>query len=153
MSVDIGINQKNHEDIAFGLSKLLADTYTLYLKTHNFHWNITGAMFQTLHFMFEVQYIELALAVDLIAERIRSLGFPAPATYQQFIELSAIKEEQNVSKAQIMIRLLLEGEETVLHTARSIHHAADKVNDQATADLVTQRIKTHEKMHRCYVAC
>jgi len=145
MSINIGINQKHREEIALGLSKLLADTYTLYLKTHNFHWNVTGPMFQTLHLMFETQYGELAVAVDLIAERIRSLDFPAPATYQKYIELSSIKEEQNIPKAQEMIHLLLKGQEAVLHTARSFYHEAEKANDEATADLLTQRIKLHEK--------
>ena len=113
MNIDIGIDAKQREEIAQGLSRVLADTYTLYLKTHNFHWNVTGPMFQTLHLMFETQYNELALAVGLVAERIRALGFPAPGTYKQFIELSAIKEESGVPKAQDMIRLLVEAHETV----------------------------------------
>src|SRR5690606_37854395 len=113
MNIDIGISQSHREDIAQGLSRLLADTYTLYLKTHNFHWNVTGPMFQTLHLMFETQYTELALAVDLIAERIRSLGFPAPGTYKQYAALSSIKEEEGIPAAQDMIRLLVEGQEAV----------------------------------------
>src|SRR6201990_100799 len=111
--VNIGISDEDRKKIADGLARLLADTYTLYLKTHNFHWNVTGPMFQTLHLMFETHYNELALAVDLVAERIRALGFPAPGTYKQFAELSAIKEEDGVPKADAMIRLLVAGHETV----------------------------------------
>ena len=145
MNIDIGIDVKQREEIAQGLSRVLADTYTLYLKTHNFHWNVTGPMFQTLHLMFEAHYTELALAVDLVAERIRALGFPAPATYQKFTELSAIKEEDGVPKAQDMIRLLVEGHETVARTARQIFKAADGASDQPTCDLLTQRMQVHEK--------
>ena len=145
MEIDIGIEKKDREAIADGLSRLLADTYTLYLKTHNFHWNVTGPMFQTLHLMFETQYNELALAVDLIAERIRSLGFPAPGTYQQFIKLSSIKETVEVPSATNMIELLVEGQEAVVRTARSIFPTVDKVSDEPTADLLTQRMQVHEK--------
>jgi starvation-inducible DNA-binding protein len=145
MNINIGINEQDRQDIANGLSRLLADTYTLYLKTHNFHWNVTGPMFQTLHLMFEAQYTELALAVDLIAERIRSLGVYAPGTYQQFSVLSSIKEEEGVPKAQDMIRLLVEGQESVVRTARSLYKVVEKANDEATADLLTQRIQLHEK--------
>lgn len=145
MNIDIGINQQDREDIAKGLSKLLADTYTLYLKTHNFHWNVTGPMFQTLHLMFETQYTELALAVDLIAERIRSIGVYAPGTYKQFSALSSIKEDDGIPKAQDMIRLLVEGQESVVRTARSLYPVVEKANDEATADLLTQRIQLHEK--------
>ncbi|HWV15176.1 MAG TPA: Dps family protein [Cellvibrio sp.] len=145
MNINIGITQEHREEIAVGLSKLLADTYTLYLKTHNFHWNVTGPMFQTLHLMFETQYTELALAVDLIAERIRSLGFPAPGTYKQYAELSSIKEEQGIPKAQDMISILVEGQEAVVRTARSLYPAVEKASDEATADLLTQRIQLHEK--------
>jgi starvation-inducible DNA-binding protein len=145
MNINIGINEQDRQDIAQGLSKLLADTYTLYLKTHNFHWNVTGPMFQTLHLMFETQYTELALAVDLIAERIRSLGVYAPGTYKQFSALSSIKEEEGIPKAQDMIRLLVEGQEAVVRTARSLFPVAEKANDEATADLLTQRIQLHEK--------
>lgn len=145
MEIDIGIEKKDREAITDGLSRLLADTYTLYLKTHNFHWNVTGPMFQTLHLMFETQYNELALAVDLIAERIRSLGFPAPGTYQQFIKLSSIKETVEVPSATNMIKLLVEGQEAVVRTARSIFPTVDKVNDEPTADLLTQRMQVHEK--------
>lgn len=145
MNINIGINEQDRQDIAQGLSKLLADTYTLYLKTHNFHWNVTGPMFQTLHLMFETQYTELALAVDLIAERIRSLGVYAPGTYKQFSTLSSIKEEDGIPKAQDMIRLLVEGQEAVVRTARSLYDVVEKANDEATADLLTQRIQLHEK--------
>lgn len=145
MNINIGINEQDRQDIANGLSKLLADTYTLYLKTHNFHWNVTGPMFQTLHLMFETQYTELALAVDLIAERIRSLGVYAPGTYKQFAALSSIHEEDGIPKAQDMIRLLVEGQESVVRTARSLYGVVEKANDEATADLLTQRIQLHEK--------
>lgn len=145
MNIDIGIPSEQREQIANGLSHLLADTYTLYLKTHNFHWNVTGPMFQTLHLMFETQYTELAVAVDLIAERIRSLGFPAPATYSQYAKLSSIPETEGVPKAQEMIRILVEGQEAVVRTARSIYSVAEQANDEATADLLTQRIQLHEK--------
>ena len=145
MKIDLGIPEGDRKEIARGLSRLLADTYTLYLKTHNFHWNVTGPMFQTLHLMFEQQYNELALAVDLIAERIRALGFPAPGTYSQFIELASIKEEREVPNAENMIRLLMEGQEAVVRTARSIFPVVEKVHDEPTADLLTQRMQVHEK--------
>lgn len=145
MNIDIGISQSQREEIAQGLSRLLADTYTLYLKTHNFHWNVTGPMFQTLHLMFETQYTELALAVDVIAERIRSLGFPAPGTYKQYAALSSIKEEEGIPKAQEMIKLLVEGQEAVVRTARSLYSTVEAAQDEATADLLTQRIQLHEK--------
>lgn len=143
--IDIGIPEESRKAIAEGLSRLLADTYSLYLKTHNFHWNVTGPMFQTLHLMFETQYNELALAVDLIAERIRALGFPAPGTYSDFAKLSSIEETPGVPKAEEMIRLLVEGQESVARTARSIFPVAEKVNDEPTADLLTQRLQVHEK--------
>jgi starvation-inducible DNA-binding protein len=145
MQVDIGIDADTRQEIADGLSRLLADTYTLYLKTHYFHWNVTGPMFQTLHLMFETQYTELALAVDLIAERIRALGFPAPGSYTQYAKLSSIPETTSVPKATEMIKLLVEGQEAVCRTARSIYAVAGKVNDEATADLLTQRLQLHEK--------
>lgn len=145
MEIDIGIKQEDRAKIAEGLSKLLADTYTLYLKTHNFHWNVTGPMFQTLHLMFETQYNELALAVDLIAERIRALGFPAPGTYAEFVKLSSIKETPGVPNAQEMIKLLVSGQEAVAKTARSIFPLVDEVHDEPTADLLTQRMQVHEK--------
>ncbi len=143
--IDIGIKDKDRKAIADGLSRVLADTYTLYLKTHNFHWNVTGPMFQTLHLMFETQYNELALAVDLIAERIRALGYPAPGTYAEYARLSSIKETAGVPKAEKMIELLVEGQEAVARTARSIFPVVDKVNDEPTADLLTQRMQVHEK--------
>ena len=139
------IEPKQREQIAESLSKVLADSYTLYLKTHNFHWNVTGPMFQTLHLMFEQHYIELALAVDAIAERIRALGFPAPGTYRQFSSLSSIKEEDGIPKAPDMIRLLVEGHEAVARTARTSYTIAEDANDQPTCDLLTQRMQVHEK--------
>lgn len=145
MKINIGIAENERIAIAQGLSHLLADTYTLYLKTHNFHWNVTGPMFQTLHLMFETQYTELALAVDLIAERIRSLGLPAPGTYKQYAALSSIKEEDGIPTAQEMIQLLVEGQEAVVRTARSLYPVVEAANDEATADLLTQRIQLHEK--------
>ncbi|MCE1244427.1 Dps family protein [Oryzomicrobium sp.] len=145
MQIDIGITEKDRKKIAEGLSKLLADTYTLYLKTHNFHWNVTGPMFNTLHLMFEAQYNELALAVDLVAERIRSLGFPAPGTYSEYAKLSSIPEPKGVPKAEKMIEELVAGQEAVVRTARAIFPVVDKASDEATADLLTQRIQLHEK--------
>jgi starvation-inducible DNA-binding protein len=143
--VNLGIDEASRSKIADGLSRLLADTYTLYLKTHNFHWNVTGPMFQTLHLMFETQYTELALAVDLIAERIRALGYPAPGTYTEYAKLSSISETEGVPKAKEMIKLLVEGQESVVRTARSIFPVVDEVNDEPTADLLTQRMQIHEK--------
>ena len=143
--INIGIEEKDRQAIAAGLSNLLADTYTLYLKTHNFHWNVTGPMFQTLHLMFEQQYNELALAVDMIAERIRALGVAAPGTYKAFAKLSSIKEEEGVPSAEEMIAKLVEGQEAVARTARSIFPVVDKANDEPTADLLTQRMQVHEK--------
>jgi starvation-inducible DNA-binding protein len=145
LDIDIGIEADKREEIASGLSCVLADTYTLYLKTHNFHWNVTGPMFQTLHLMFETHYNELALAVDLLAERIRALGFPAPGTYKQFILLSSIKEDDGVPKAEEMIRKLVDGHETVARTARQVFKTAEDVSDQPTCDLLTQRLQVHEK--------
>lgn len=145
MSVNIGISDKERKKIAEGLSKLLADTYTLYLKTHNFHWNVTGPMFNTLHTMFETQYTELALAVDAIAERIRALGYPAPGTYREYAKLSSIAEEEGVPEATEMIRKLVEGQEAVVRTARSLFPVIDAAGDEPSADLLTQRMQTHEK--------
>lgn len=145
MNIDIGISEKDRSRIAESLSKVLADTYTLYLKTHNFHWNVTGPMFQTLHLMFEQHYNELALAVDQVAERIRALGFPAPGTYKQFAALSSIREDDGVPKAQDMIARLVEGHETVARTARQAFTLAEEANDQPSCDLLTQRMQTHEK--------
>ena len=145
IKIDIGIDANKREEIAGGLSRVLADTYTLYLKTHNFHWNVTGPMFQTLHLMFEAQYNELALAVDLVAERIRALGVTAPGTYKQFAQLSAIKEDNDIPKAEDMIRRLVEGHETVARTAREVFKAPEGASDQPTCDLLTQRMQVHEK--------
>ncbi len=143
--IDIGIPEQGRLAIADGLSRLLADTYTLYLKTHNFHWNVTGPMFNTLHLMFETQYTELAAAVDEIAERIRALGVAAPGSYSQFAERTSIKEETGVPAAEEMIEQLVRDQEAVARTARSVFPAADKVGDEPTADLLTQRMQIHEK--------
>ena len=145
MQINIGISEADRKAIADGLSHLLADSYTLYLKTHNYHWNVTGPMFQTLHLMFETQYTELALAVDLIAERIRALGFPAPGSYREFGKLTSIQEEEDAPDATEMIRRLVAGQEAVTRTARSIFPVVDKANDEPTADLLTQRMQIHEK--------
>lgn len=145
MNIDIGMETGDRKAIADGLCKLLADTYTLYLKTHYFHWNVTGPMFQTLHLMFETQYTELALAVDLIAERIRALGYTAPGSYSAYAQLSSIPETTEVPKAIEMIQLLVEAQEAVCRTARSIYPLAAKASDEPTADLLTQRLQLHEK--------
>ncbi|MCM0606275.1 MAG: DNA starvation/stationary phase protection protein [Xanthomonadaceae bacterium] len=145
MKINIGIDETSRREISEGLSRLLADSYTLYLKSHNFHWNVTGSMFQTLHLMFEQQYTELALAVDLIAERIRSLGFPAPGTYREFSKMSSVLEADGVPPAKEMIRQLVEGHEIIIRTARAIFPMIDKAHDEASADLLTQRIQLHEK--------
>jgi starvation-inducible DNA-binding protein len=145
MNIDIGIATAERERIAAGLSRVLADSYTLYLQTHNFHWNVTGPMFQTLHLMFEAQYTELALAVDLIAERIRALGVHAPGTYKQFAALSSIREHDGIPKAHEMIQILVQGHETVARTARQVFLTAEESNDQPTCDLLTQRMQLHEK--------
>ncbi len=144
-NVNIGIETAARKAIADGLSHLLADTYSLYLKTHNFHWNVTGPMFNTLHLMFETQYTELALAVDLIAERIRALGFPAPGTYSEYAKLTSIPEPVGVPKAMEMLQQLVEGQESVVRTARSIFPIVDEAHDEPTADLLTQRMQLHEK--------
>ncbi|NEO72408.1 Dps family protein [Moorena sp. SIO3H5] len=143
--VNIGIDEQDRKEIAEGLSRLLADTYTLYLKTHAFHWNVTGPMFNSLHLMFEQQYNELALAVDAVAERIRTLGYPAPGSYSQYAQLSSIPETSDVPEAEEMVRLLVEGNEAVVRTARSVFPAAERANDESTADLLTQRMSIHEK--------
>jgi starvation-inducible DNA-binding protein len=145
MQIDIGIDDKARKDIADGLSHLLADSYTLYLKTHNFHWNVTGPMFNTLHLMFEGQYTELATAVDEIAERIRALGHPAPGSYAQFTKLSKVKEETGTPGAEDMIKQLVEAHETVARTAREVFPVAEAASDEPTADLLTQRLQVHEK--------
>jgi starvation-inducible DNA-binding protein len=145
MKVDIGITEAHRKEIAHGLSRVLADTYTLYLKTHYFHWNVTGPMFQTLHLMFEQQYNELALAVDLLAERIRALDVPAPGSYSIFSKLTSIREETGIPKAEDMIRQLVDGQEAVSRTARTVFRIADEAGDQVTADLLTERMQIHEK--------
>jgi starvation-inducible DNA-binding protein len=144
-SINFGIAEPQRLEIVEGMSRLLADAYTLYLKTHNFHWNVTGPMFQTLHLMFEEMYNEQWLAVDLIAERIRALGAPAPGTYQQFAALTSIKPSNGLPKAQEMIAELVEGQETVARTARSLFTVAEAANDQPTCDMLTQRMQIHEK--------
>ena len=143
--LNIGIPEKDRERIAQGLSCLLADTYSLYLKTHNFHWNVEGPMFNTLHLMFMDQYTELWTALDLIAERIRALGYPAPGTNKQFAKLTSIPETDGVPAALDMVRLLVEGHEAVARTARSVFPAVDEGEDEASADLLTQRLQIHEK--------
>ena len=144
--VNIGISDKDRKKIAEGLSRLLADTYTLYLKTHNFHWNVTGPMFNTLHLMFMTQYTELWNAVDPIAERIRSLGHPAPGSYAQFAALSSIDDvPAKPPKALDMVAILVRGHEAVARTARDMFPIADKAGDEPTADLLTQRLTVHEQ--------
>ncbi len=145
MSINIGISEQDREAIAAGLSRLLADSYTLYLKTHNYHWNVEGPLFNTLHTMFEGQYTELATAVDEIAERIRALGVAAPGSYQAFAELTSIEEETGTPSAEDMIRQLIIGQETVVRTAREVIPLASQANDEPTADLLTQRMQIHEK--------
>lgn len=145
LTIDIGISEDDRKEIAEGLSRLLADSYTLYLKTHNYHWNVVGPMFNTLHLMFETQYNELALAVDEVAERIRALGEPAPATYREFAELSSIDEDVDRPDAQEMIRRLVKGHEATARTARSMFDVVERASDEPTADLLTQRLQVHEK--------
>jgi starvation-inducible DNA-binding protein len=144
-TLDIGISAADRKDISASLSRVLADTYTLYLKTHNYHWNVTGPQFNDLHAMFMVQYTELWNAVDLIAERIRSLGHFAPGSYKAFSKLSSIKEEDGVPAATKMLENLLAGHETVARTCRETFPAAEKSGDQPTMDLLTQRLQIHEK--------
>lgn len=145
VAIDIGIAPKERKAIADGLAKVLADTYTVYLKTHGFHWNVTGPMFQTLHLMFMQQYTEAWTAVDLVAERIRALGFPAPGSYAAFSKLASVKEENDVPSATNMIKILVKDHERVAKTARAVLPVADKANDQPTIDLITQRLQWHEK--------
>lgn len=144
-NIDVGISKDQRKGIADGLSRLLADEYTLYLKTHNFHWNVTGPMFNTLHLMFETHYNESALAVDLVAERIRALGFPAPGTYKQYAELSSIEESTELPEALEMVRQLVKAHETCAKTARGVFPKASSASDEASADLLTQRMQAHEK--------
>ena len=144
--VNIGISDTDRAEIVQGLSKLLADTYTLYLTTHNFHWNVTGPMFNTLHLMFMEQYTELWNAVDPIAERIRALGHPAPGSYRQFAKLASIPDApQNPPKALAMVEVLMTGHESVARTARNVLPIAERADDQPTVDLLTQRLAIHEK--------
>ena len=145
MKIDIGISEKDRKAVAHGLSKLLADTYTLYLKTHNFHWNVEGPMFQTLHVMFMGQYTEMWNALDLIAERIRSLGHYAPGSYAEFVKLTSIKETKSVPKAEKMIEELIQGNEAVIKTTRVVFEDAEAAKDQTTMDVLTQRLDVHEK--------
>jgi starvation-inducible DNA-binding protein len=144
-ALDFGISEQDRAEIVAGLSRLLADTYTLYLKTHNFHWNVTGPMFQTLHTLFMDFYNEQWLAIDTIAERIRSLGSYAPGTYEEFAKLTQIKPSNGIPKAKEMIRELIEGQDAVVRTARAVFPIAEKPNDQPTCDLLTQRMQIHEK--------
>jgi starvation-inducible DNA-binding protein len=145
MEIDTGIPAKQRAAIAQGLSRLLADTYVLYLKTHNFHWNVEGPMFQTLHQMFMEQYTEAWNAIDPIAERIRSLGEYAPGTYREYLKLARVTETDGVPAAEQMVRLLIEGQEAVVRTARELLPLADEANDEPTLDLLTQRMQVHEK--------
>lgn len=145
MKIDIGISESDRQAIASGLSRLLADSYSTYLKTHNFHWNVEGPMFQTLHTMFETQYTELATAVDDIAERIRALGELAPGSYTAFAKLSSVDDETGHPDASAMIRQLVAAQETIARTAREVMPVADKAGDEPTADLLTQRMQVHEK--------
>ena len=145
MKIDIGITENDRAQIAERLSRLLADTYTLYLKTHNYHWNVTGMQFNTLHTMFEEQYTELATAVDEIAERIRALGIKSPGSYAEFTKLTSVNEASGDEDAAEMIRQLVVGQETIVRTARESFPSADSANDEPTADLLTQRMQVHEK--------
>jgi len=145
MKINIGIDEEQRKAIAHGLSVLLADTYTLYLKTHNYHWNVTGPMFQTLHTLFETQYTELAVAVDDIAERIRALGEFAPGSYKEYARLTNLKEADGIPAAEEMIKDLVKGQEAIAKTARSIVPVADGASDEVTLDLLTQRMTVHEK--------
>lgn len=143
--IDIGINTKDREKIAEGLKKLLADSYTLYLQTHNFHWNVTGQQFRELHLMFEEHYNELALAVDEIAERIRTLDVAAPGTYAEFARLSAIKEVEGVPSASEMVDILTKGHEQIVRTAREVLQLTQSADDESSAALVSDRMRVHEK--------
>jgi starvation-inducible DNA-binding protein len=143
--IDIGISDKDRADVAAGLSKVLADSFTLYLNTHRFHWNVTGPLFNTLHLMFETQYTELWGAIDPLAERIRALGHYAPGTYAEYTALSSIDQPEAIPEALEMVRLLVKGHEAVAKTGRQIIDVADKANDQPTADLLTERLNYHEK--------
>jgi starvation-inducible DNA-binding protein len=145
MQIDIGIAEDARKSIVAALSRVLADTYTLYLKTHNFHWNVTGPQFNDLHAMFMAQYVEMWGAVDLVAERIRALGSFAPGSYRDFSKLSSIAEAEGVPAAMDMVRQLVDGHEAVIRTARAALKPAESANDQSTLDLLTQRLQVHEK--------
>lgn len=145
MKIDTGLADTDREEIASGLSHLLADTYVLYLKTHGYHWNVTGPLFRTLHLMFEEQYMELREAVDVIAERIRALDHLAPGSYAEFSSLSSVPDEAGAPEATTMIKNLVAGHETVIRTARQLVKTAEAAGDVATADLATQRTDIHEK--------
>ncbi len=145
MALNTGISARDRARIAQGLSRMLADTYLLYLKTHNFHWNVEGPMFQTLHLMFMEQYTEAWNAIDLIAERIRALGHYAPGTYKEYVKLARIQETDGVPRAEKMVRLLIDAQESVVRTAREVLPIAEEANDQPTLDLLTQRMDIHDK--------
>ena len=145
MAINTGISAKDRASIARGLSRLLADTYLVYLKTHSFHWNVEGPMFQTLHDMFMQQYTETWNAIDAIAERIRALGHYAPGTYKEYGKLARVRETDGVPKAKKMVQLLIDGQEAIVKTAREVIPIADKANDEPTLDLLTQRMQIHEK--------
>lgn len=144
-SIDIGINEKDRTEIAEGLKRLLADSYTLYLQTHNFHWNVTGPQFRELHLMFEEHYTELAMAVDEVAERIRTLDVIAPGTYKAFAALSAIKEVEDIPTAKDMVEILTRGHEQIVKTCREVLAPAQQADDESTAALVSDRMRVHEK--------
>jgi starvation-inducible DNA-binding protein len=143
--INVGIDEKERKEIVEGLSRLLADTYTLYLQTQNFHWNVTGPMFGSLHLMSEAQYLEMAEAVDGIAERIRALGMNAPATFSEFNELASIKESRGVSTPEKMIEILLEGQEAIIRLARIVYKVTSNSHDEVSSDLLVSRMRVHEK--------
>lgn len=145
MKIDIGMTEEQRAAVAKGLCKLLADSYSVYLKTHNYHWNVTGPQFNSLHTMFETQYTELATAVDEIAERIRALGHMAPGSYSEFSKLTAITDGDNTKSAEAMIQDLVESQETIVRTCREIFPAAEAAADEPTCDLLTTRMQLHEK--------
>ncbi|MGD2043194.1 MAG: Dps family protein [Acidimicrobiia bacterium] len=145
MQLDTGLDPQEREKIAEGLSRLLADTYTLYLKTQGYHWNVEGQMFRSLHLMFEEEYMDLRDAADEIAERIRALGHPSPGSYSEFARLSSVKDEEGAPEAMEMVRRLVSGHEAVIRTAREVVHTAEDAGDVATADMATARIEVHEK--------
>jgi len=143
--INIGINKTDRKKTAEGLKHLLADTYTLYLQTHNFHWNVTGPQFRALHLMFEEQYTELAIAVDDIAERIRTLDVAAPGTYKEFARLSSIKEVEGVPEPEEMVEILMKGHEQIVNTSRKVLKTAQAADDESTSALVSDRMRVHEK--------